>query len=114
MNKYKKVQIRVSQEKVNSILTSHNFHMEHQKLLTQSLFGRKLDSLQLCLSQAKARNNSFERYNAKDYRSFSSILQKQFFVKEDMIKIKAPNEKYVPKWLIEDLLRFPKSLRTPS
>src|SRR3954466_13548731 len=55
--------------------------MEHLKFSIQSSYCRKFDSLQICLSHAKSKNASFERYGLNHYRSFSKVNKKSFFSK---------------------------------
>src|SRR3954469_16164659 len=55
--------------------------MEHQKFSIQISFRRKLNSLQICLSHAKSKNASFERYGSKGYRLFWKVNKDIFWVK---------------------------------
>ena len=58
-SKIKNCQIRVSLGEVNWTLTMHNFHILHHKIITQSSFRWKFNSLQLCVSKLKPENASF-------------------------------------------------------
>ena len=95
-------------------MTRHNFHILYQKFLNQSSFRRKFNSLQLCLSKLKSKNASFERYEPKLYRSLGKSTKRHFFVKAIYTKIKTSNEKVINTKVVGDILRVPKSPRSPS
>ena len=93
--------------KVNWTLTSHNSHMEHPKFSIQSSFWRKFDSLQNCVSHAKSKNASFERYGPKHYRSFSKVNKKTLFSKGHKIRM-GKDFDMRPKTLVRGLFKVSK------
>ena len=44
----------------------------------------------------------------------SKVNKKTLFIKATYIKIKSPNEKMIKREIVEGILRFPKSQRSPS